>query len=72
MKAFEFQAHVSPEGTLEVPPALRQQVRPDQTVRVLLLVDEPDGDAEWARLTSEQFLKGYDASDAIYDDLQGR
>jgi len=72
MKAFEFQTRVSPEGTVLIPVDLRDQVGPDQPIRVLLLVAESPGDVDWARVTAEQFLQGYDTSDAIYDDLQGR
>jgi hypothetical protein len=72
MKAFEFQSRVSADGTVSVPANLRNQVEPDQPVRVLLLVAESDSDTDWARLTADQFLQGYDASDAIYDSLSGR
>lgn len=72
MKAFEFQSRLGPDGTLVVPTDLRHHVGPDQPVRVLMLVSEPDGDTEWNRLTTEQFSNGYDTSDALYDDLQAR
>jgi len=37
-------------------------------VRVILLIPSNDGeDADWSRLTAEQFLKGYAPGDAIYD-----
>ena len=72
MKAFEFQSRLGPEGTLVVPADLRHHVGPEQQVRVLMLVSESEDDSEWNRLTTEQFLKGYDASDALYDDLQAR
>jgi len=69
MKAFEFQAQVNPDGTVAIPADLCKQISPNQAVRVLLLIAEPNEEAVWSRLTSEQFLQGYDASDAIYDNL---
>jgi hypothetical protein len=71
MKAFEFEGNVQPQGRLSIPPEVAAQLPPNQPVRVLLLVPELGEDAEWARLTIEQFLKGYDDSDAIYDELSG-
>ena len=70
MKAFEFQTRLSPEGSLLVPSELRGQVCSDQPVRVLLLVPESDDDKVWERVTAEQFFKGYDDSDSIYDNVQ--
>jgi hypothetical protein len=72
MKAFEFQTRIGPEGTVPIPSDLRDEVGPDQPVRVLLLVAESTDDADWARLTARQFLQGYDVQDAIYDNLPGR
>ena len=72
MKAIEFSASVSREGMLEIPTSLRDQICLDQPVRVLLLLPESGEAADWARLTAEKFLQGYDASDAIYDELHAR
>jgi len=36
---------------------------------VVLFVADSEDEVEWARLTHEQFLQGYDASDGIYDAL---
>jgi hypothetical protein len=72
MKAFEFSAQVTSQETLQIPPEVASQLREGQPVRVLLLVGEAEEDADWARLTAEQFLRGYDDGDAIYDNLPGR
>lgn len=70
MKAFEFQAMLNAENALPVPQAVVEQLQGQPPLRVIVLVaDENDEDREWARLTSEQFLKGYDDADAIYDNL---
>ncbi len=63
MKTFESQSRLGPPGTLEVPADLLSQVGRDQALRVVV-----DADADWRRLTAEQFLRGYSDSDAIYDD----
>jgi len=72
MKAFEFEAQVSADGNVVIPADVRKQLSTTQPLRVLLLITEPDEDAHWSRLTTEQFLQGYDASDAIYDNLPAR
>jgi hypothetical protein len=71
MKAFEFQTQVNQNGTLPVPPEVADQLPHEQPVRVILLVPDADEAADWARLTAEEFLKGYADSDAVYDDLSG-
>jgi len=73
MKAFEFETSLTSPNTLSIPPEIGAQLSSDQRVRVLLLVSDADEDEDedWARLTTEQFLKGYDDSDAIYDNLPG-
>jgi hypothetical protein len=72
MKAFDFRTRIGPDGTVPIPTDMRDELGPDQQVRVLLLVAESAEDADWARLTTEQFLQGYDAKDAIYDDVSAR
>ena len=69
MKTLEFRARLNPDHTLTVPAELVAQLRPEQPVRVILLVPAVGEDQEWARLTAEQFMKGYADSDAIYDEL---
>ena len=46
---------------------LAEQLDPDETVRVILVVQTEDED--WDRLAAEEFLKGYADGDAIYDEL---
>jgi len=71
MKAYEVPMKVMAEGRLQMPSDLAERLKPGQTVRVIILVSEPeDEDAAWARLTEEEFLAGYAESDAIYDKLE--
>ncbi len=77
MRAYEFSAKVTGTGSLELPAALLELLSADQTVRVMVLVEEPspaadqmpaeDEDAAWERLGAEEFLAGYSEADAIYD-----
>ena len=70
MKAYEFPAKVTREGRLEIPAPIRERLQAEQAVRVIVLVYEPNEvseQADWERLTAEQFLAGYSDADAIYD-----
>ena len=69
MKALEFQACLSSDDTLKVPPNVADQIGREQSVRVILLVPDQTEDRDWAQLTAQQFLKGYAEGDAIYDKL---
>jgi len=69
MKALEFRAYINPDYTLSVPQEMAMQIREQQSVRVILLIPVSGEDQSWAQLTTEQFLKGYAKSDAIYDEL---
>jgi hypothetical protein len=67
MKAFEYYAELLPDGHLSVPEGLKESLKPDCRIRVMLLLD--DEEAAWDRLSMSQFLKGYSDQDAIYDTL---
>ena len=67
MKAYEYYADVLPDGHLSIPEDLREKVKADSKVRVMLLLE--DEDAVWDRLTISQFMKGYSDKDSIYDSL---
>jgi hypothetical protein len=69
MKAIEVSGTVNHQGQLSLDRPLLID-KPDR-VRVIVLIpeDTPDQDEQedWSHLTTEQFLKGYSASDAISD-----
>ena len=72
MKAYEFLAHPTSEGKLQLPETIAQILSKNQTVRVIVLIDEPTDIEEntvWAQLTAEQFFDGYSEADAIYDTI---
>ena len=70
MKAYELLARVTPEGNLELPDKLRRLLPAAGTARVLVLIpDATDAEEQetWEQLTADQFLSGYAAADAVYD-----
>jgi hypothetical protein len=72
MKAYEFPAEVTIDGTVILPREILTHLPSPQKVRVIVLVDEAtevQEQSEWSRLTAESFAAGYSASDAIYDTL---
>ena len=72
MKALEFETQVNPDQTLPIPSSVAAELPAGQSVRVLVLLLDSSEDADWERLATEQFLKGYADTDAIYDQLSGR
>ena len=72
MRAYEYPVKVSSEGKLELPDALLKVLPPNQVVRVIILMNETtdtEGEMAWSRMTAEQFLAGYNESDAAYDSI---
>ena len=70
MKAYELPVKVTSEGKLDIPPAFTEMLPRGQTVRVIVLVSQPSDaheQADWSRLTAEQFFAGYSEADAICD-----
>jgi hypothetical protein len=52
MKAYEFLAQPTPEGKLELPETIFQILSTNQTVRVILLIDEPIDSTDSAENTA--------------------
>jgi hypothetical protein len=71
VKPLEFAARLNDDRTLTVPPEVAAQLPPGRPLRVLLLVDDSEDERDWVRMATEEFLKGYAESDAIYDELHG-
>ena len=65
MKAYEYYAEVLSDGHLSVPESLKEKLRPDSKVRVML----DDEKTSWNNFAMSQFLKGYSEKDSIYDKL---
>ncbi len=77
MKAYEFPATVTAEGSVELPDTVVKLLSANQTVRIILLVPDPppydtdltpaEEDEMWHRFNADQLLKEYSEADAIYD-----
>ena len=67
MKAYEYYGEILPDGHLSVPEDLKDKLKADSKIRVMLLLDEDE--KEWDQLSMSQFLKGYSEKDTIYDNL---
>jgi len=67
MKAYEYYGEILPDGHLSLPEDLKDKLKADSKIRIMLLLDEDE--KAWDDLTMSQFLKGYSEKDAIYDNL---
>ena len=67
MKAYEYYGEILPDGHLSLPEDLKNKLKADSKIRVMLLLDEDE--KGWDQLMMSQFLKGYSEKDAIYDNL---
>jgi uncharacterized protein YdaU (DUF1376 family) len=67
MKAYEYYDEVLPDGHLSLPEDLKDKLKTDSKIRVMLFFDEDE--KAWHQLTMSQFLKGYSEKDATYDNL---
>jgi hypothetical protein len=68
MKAIEFSTIIEDEKHIDIPSNLQANVHKNQSVRVLILVSEDEGEKQsWSALSRKQFLSGYSDADSIYD-----
>jgi hypothetical protein len=67
MKAYEYYAEVLSDGHLSVPKSLKEKLKPDSKVRVMLFLE--DEETDWNNFAMSQFLKDYSEKDSIYDKL---
>ena len=67
MKAYEYYADVLSDGYLSIPENLKDKLKPDSKVRIMLLLD--DENSVWNKFTVSQFMNDYSEKDAIYDSL---
>ena len=67
MKAIEFQTRLHSSETIEIPESYQDQLKSDQSVRVIVLIDDTNDEDSWKKLTTTQFFAGYTDEDAIYD-----
>lgn len=67
MRAYEYYAEVLSDGHLSIPENLKDKLKPDSKVRIMLLLE--DENSVWNKFTVSQFMNGYSEKDAIYDSL---
>lgn len=67
MKAYEYYAKVLPDGHLSIPENLKDKLKEDSKIRVMLFIE--DEEADWKVLTNNEFLKGYSDKDSMYDNI---
>jgi len=67
VKAYEYYADVLSDGHLSIPENLKDKLKPDSKVRIMLLLE--DENSVWNKFTISQFMNGYSEKDAIYDSL---
>lgn len=67
MKAYEYYADILPDGHLSMPENLKDKLKPESKIRVMLLIE--DENAAWSSFTMAEYLKGYSEKDAVYDSL---
>jgi hypothetical protein len=73
MKAVEFETELT-DNTITIPEnfQLELSLSKDKHVRVIVLIGddiEKSEEAEFKKMLSNQFLKGYDEADSVYDNL---
>jgi len=67
MQAYEYYAEILQDGHLSIPDELRDRLKPDSKVRVMILLN--DEETLWNNFAIKQFMTGYSDKDAIYDSL---
>lgn len=67
MRAIEFTTELSESQTLRIPQEIAAQLPKTGRARIIVLTEDPTGDAEWLIGAYEQFLRDDSPEDAIYD-----
>jgi hypothetical protein len=72
MKAVEFETELT-DNTIKIPEnfQLELSLSKDKHVRVIVLIDDfkKNEELEFKNVLRDQFLKGYDEADSIYDNF---
>lgn len=71
MKAVEFTTKIE-NNSIRIPDDLMKELRvaENKTIRVIVLVNNSyeENSPDYRNMVNEQFLRGYDDSDSVYDD----
>jgi len=68
MKAIEFQTTPHSPDSIEIPVLFKDQLRSEQHVSVIVLIEDDTNDDAWEKVKTTQFFAGYTDEDAVYDD----
>lgn len=69
MKVYEFKSKILANGELEYPDNIKQNLLPNQEVKVIILVKENTEKDNWSRLAIETFFSDYSEEDEIYNQI---
>jgi hypothetical protein len=69
MPTWQFDTHLNADSSFPVPPDVAAQLPSDQAVHVVLMTTQSDDEANWQRLTLEQFFRDDAPGDEIYDEI---
>jgi hypothetical protein len=67
MKAIECKSKIT-DRSIKIPENIEMDKLIDKDIKVILLYEEAKND-DFKILTSQQFFKGYDDSDSVYDEV---
>lgn len=68
MKALEFESWLADGDKIQLPQEVAKQIPEGSAARVILLL-EPEDEANWRRLSAERFADAYAEEDAVYEKL---
>ena len=74
MKFLRFETVVETDKTIRLPEAIASQVKPGESVRLDLWIQEDDdtaSDQAWNHMAAGELLKAYGEEDSIYDQIYG-
>ena len=67
MQAIRFETEFEGKGTLKVPAEVAAQLPAMSKAKVILLLRDDAEDAEWRKLSYEQFVRDDSPEDSVYD-----
>lgn len=70
MSTIEFETELHGDSSLALPPEVVERLPKSGRATVIVLLQEDPEDEEWRRAAYEQFTKGDDSGDAVYDSYQ--
>jgi len=67
MRAIEFNTTLNNNKKIDIPVRFQKEVEKNNSVRVLILIEELSDEQAWKKLNQTTFLSGYSEKDSIYD-----